>query len=84
MAKQRHRREPFMETSNVEDDCTTTEEMSSEERMEDIDYNSLEANVRDSIESWLSLHGPKLFAFESSKFLAAEKKREMAKQNSRK
>ena len=38
----------------------------------------IEAVVRDETQSWLALHGSKLFALESSKFMANELKRESA------
>lgn len=48
---------------------------SEEESTMDLAAEEWEAIVRDEVKEWLSLHGTKLFALESSKFLAAEAKR---------
>lgn len=50
---------------------STTEEIDMESAMDP----AIEDCVRDETQKWLALHGPKLFALESSKYLAAESKR---------
>jgi len=50
---------------------SSTEEYMYEDGMD----TGIEGAVRDEVQLWLASHGTKLFALETSKFLAAESKR---------
>lgn len=50
---------------------SSTEEYMSSEGLD----SGIEGCVRDEVQLWLASHGTKLFALETSKFLAAESKR---------
>jgi len=56
---------------------SSTEEIMSAEGMD----SDIEQCLREETQLWLSTHGPKLFALESSKFLAAESKRKNIRGN---
>lgn len=49
-------------SSGSTDSCSTTEDMSCVD----------EVNIGEEIRNWLSMHGPKLFSLEVSKFLAKQ------------
>jgi len=55
---------PLSLSSGSSDDCTTTEDMSCGD----------EDRIGEEIRSWLSMHGPKLFSLEVSKFLAKQRR----------
>lgn len=37
--------------------------------------------IRDGVQNWLAIHGPKLFALEASKYLATEAKKKNLRSN---
>lgn len=55
----------FSLSSGSSDDCSTTEDMSI----------AAEDNIAEEIRNWLSMHGPKLFSLEVSKFLASQQRK---------
>lgn len=57
------------------EELTSTEEISVED-----DEVQMEATMRRAVKDWLDLHGTKLFALESSKYLAREAKRKNLRQ----
>lgn len=57
------------------DECSTTDDLS----LSDEDRTA-ETTARELITAWLDLHGTKLFALESSKFIAREAKRKNLQQ----
>lgn len=69
---------PNSDRIEIEDSgsCSTTEDMQ-EDEMDSV----TEELIRDEAQNWLAIHGPKLFALESSKFLVAEAKRKTVRGN---
>lgn len=73
--KEKVLQEKHVQPTYIKDSASSTEEIMSADGMDsDIEYL-----IKEEAQLWLATHGPKLFALEASKYLAAESKRKNIK-----
>lgn len=67
------KRKVLSDATNTIQNVSTEEESSSQSM--DQDHKDWEDHIKQGVEEWLAMHGPKLFALEASKFLAKEQRK---------